>query len=237
MKQFFTLLFLFIGLNAFSQNLQLHYDFGKAKDGDRTVDRNYFTTTFETFKVDKLGNTFLFVDLDFSRSNGNIGTAYTEISRNWNIPFVKKLQLHTEYNGGIMVKRNNIIEISNTYLFGFTYPVRIGNFVLPISISYRKQQDAVEGADFQFTTSWSKTFYHGIITFSGFLDIWTQDKVLFSQEAKHDGKQFTFLTEPQLWFNLNKSLAIGGEVEISRNFFIFDDQFKAMPTVAFKWNL
>lgn len=42
--------------SIFAQNLQLHYDFGE--------DRKYLTSTFEYFNADKLGNTFLFVDLD-----------------------------------------------------------------------------------------------------------------------------------------------------------------------------
>jgi hypothetical protein len=42
------------------------------------------------------------------------------------------------------------------------------------------------------------------------------------------------LTEPQLWYNLNNHIALGGELEISKNFLPYDD-VKFMPTVAAKW--
>lgn len=232
----FFVCFLF-GLNAFGQNLQLHYDYGRAKNGDQDINRGYVTATFEHFSIDKLGNTFIFFDFDFGLSTGNTSLAYTEISRNWQLPHVGKLQLHTEFNGGLMINGDHFIQIPNAWLLGLTYPIQIGKFTLPVSISYRQQQDAKQGPDFQLTTTWMHNFWKDRITFCGFIDIWTQDKVKFDEGNLHEGKQLTILTEPQLWYNINPSISLGGEVEISRNFFIFDNKFKTMPTVAFKWNL
>ena len=49
------------------------------------------------------------------------------------------------------------------------------------------------------------------------------------------------LTEPQLWYNVNKHLSLGGEVEISSNFIYNVDPtssrtFFVNPTLGVKWN-
>ena len=50
------------------------------------------------------------------------------------------------------------------------------------------------------------------------------------------------LTEPQLWYNFNKHLSVGTEIEISNNFIVNfyknnDKTFFVNPTLAVKWNL
>ena len=46
-----------------------------------------------------------------------------------------------------------------------------------------------------------------------------------------------FLSEPQLWYHLNKSFSVGGELEISSNFAGGSDAIKGRPTLGVKWNL
>jgi hypothetical protein len=82
--------------------------------------------------------------------------------------------------------------------------------------------------DAQLTVTWFKGFLDNKLSFTGFLDIWTQD------EAMEDGKEMVLLTEPQLWYSLGKHLSVGGEVELSKNF--VSDDFEIMPTLGFKWN-
>lgn len=55
------------------------------------------------------------------------------------------------------------------------------------------------------------------------------------------GTDYVFMSEPQIWFNLNAlkcvpddvALSIGSEVELSNNFVA--KGFFAIPTVAVKW--
>ena len=61
---------------ALAQNLQIHYDF--------TSDRNYVTTTFEMFKPDDWGSTFMFIDYDYSNSS-SASLTYMEIERDTKI--------------------------------------------------------------------------------------------------------------------------------------------------------
>lgn len=75
------------------------------------------------------------------------------------------------------------------------------------------------------------------MTFSGFADIWGDRD--YSAEQKNTT---IFLTEPQLWVNLNKipgvspkfNLSVGTEVEISSNFAVPNETI-VNPTLAIKW--
>ena len=66
-----------------AQNIQVHYDFGRHLYSSEQSDRQKLTVTYETFKADKLGSWFYFVDVDL-RNEGASG-AYTEVSREFNL--------------------------------------------------------------------------------------------------------------------------------------------------------
>ena len=84
---------------------------------------------------------------------------------------------------------------------------------------------------------WGTTFAKGLLSCSGYLDVWYNPNV--------QGKLIT-MAEPQLWFNISAlkgmedvHLSIGTEVEVSNNFVIDDlgrqNRFYAIPTAAVKW--
>ncbi|MBO6030719.1 MAG: DUF5020 family protein, partial [Prevotella sp.] len=100
MKKFIILIILaFSAFTANSQNIQLHYDFGRNLYTDEEATRQKVTVTLEQFKADNWGSWYYFVDVDLSRKE-TLG-AYTEISREINL--FKKLPLaaHVEYDGGL----------------------------------------------------------------------------------------------------------------------------------------
>ena len=76
-------------LMANSQNIQLHYDFGRNLYPDEESTRQKVTVTLEQFKADNWGSWYYFVDIDLSRKE-TLG-AYTEISREFDL--TKKLPL------------------------------------------------------------------------------------------------------------------------------------------------
>ena len=48
------------------------------------------------------------------------------------------------------------------------------------------------------------------------------------------------LSERQVWYNVNKHVSVGTEIEISNNFimnYANDKTFFVNPTLALKWNL
>lgn len=219
MKKALLLLVLVLTSLSFAQNLQLHYDFGK--------DRHYFTTTLEMFKPDEYGSTYLFVDMDYNnKGNKNVSTAYWEIARYVALPVMNnKLSATLQYNDGM----TNAFSFDHVWLAGLSYPIDLGFVTLNTDALFRKEHG--HDAGFQLTTVWFKPFLDGKVEFSGFIDFWG------SQESK-DGAdmKYVFLTEPQLWYNLNKHLAVGGEVEISNNFIFGENSVQINPTLACKWN-
>jgi len=229
-KSIFYLLMLF-GFSVSAQNVQLHYDMGKAND-KRASDRGYLTSTVEMFRPDSLGSTFFFIDMDYNGKDGDVSTAYWEISRDlkfWNAP----VALHAEFNGGLFKDRNSNFggNIRNAYLLGASTSFNLGKFGLGTYVAYKHLNGGgKKGADFQWTGTWFSMFANGKITFSGFFDVWSQDN------ASVDGKKWVFLSEPQIWYNVNKHVSVGSEVEISNNFVAFSNKIEVMPTIAAKWN-
>ncbi len=216
--------FLSILTLGFSQNIQLHYDFGEARDGKMKKNRKYFTTTLEMFKPDSMGTTFWFVDMDYDDRENGMSFAYWEIVRTLKIPKIKFMELAFSYNDGMF--------IDHAWLAGISIPIKIGKYTISTSYYYRAEKNA-KSADFQFTGVWHFPLFNNKATFCGFVDLWTSDD--YNNQGKRDGKRAVFLTEPQLWFKLNSHFAVGGEVEISKNFFTFDDDIEVMPTVGAKW--
>ena len=225
-----------------SQNLQLHYDMGRLTNPDAESSRPQATATVEMFRPDRWGSTFLFVDMDFL-SDGMAG-AYWEVARELNLAAVNphsSLAAHVEYNGGLASDKLSYYgaRFQHAALVGPAWNWHSTDFTKTFSLQLMyKQYFRGSGRhafpSFQATAVWSCTFSHGLLTASGFADLWRDPDV--------DG-QLIFLTEPQLWLNLNAisgiqlPLSIGTEWELSNNFIHASTSrtFFWNPTVAMKW--
>lgn len=218
MKKIILLFVLFISAQTFAQNIQLHYDLGE--------DRDYFTSTIEMFRPDEYGATFFFIDFDFDApGNRSISLSYFEIARYITIPGAKGLAGTIQYNDGTAPWG----PLGHIVLAGASYPIDLGFVTLNTDLLFRKDYLS-DASGFQLTTSWFKPFFEGKLIFSGFLDLWSGDYWYT------DGNEMVLLTEPQLWYNVDKHIAIGGEVEISNNFLPLTDGIQVKPTLALKWN-
>lgn len=218
-------------LSATAQNIQLHYDLGK--------DRQMFTTTVEMFKPDKLGNTFFFIDFDYGGKAADVNgvsLAYWELARElkfWEAP----IAMHVEYNGGMFRTKTFTAEINNSYLFGPSYSMNNEDFTRTFTLMglYKYIQDS-ENASFQVTAVWGLHFFNRKLSFTGFVDFWKQDNVLFDSDGNMSTGKFVLLSEPQLWYNINEHFSVGGEIEISSNFG-GNKGLMVNPTLGLKWNL
>lgn len=210
------------------QNLQLQYDFGE--------DRHYLTSTLEMFKPDDFGATFWFVDIDYDDGSGasSASMAYWEIARYIAMPFLKnnpslsKLAATVQYNDGL----NTSGGFGSVWLAGLSYPIDLKIVTLNTDLLYRSAEN--QPGSFQLTLVWFKSFLENKLVLTGFMDIWGQEN--FDGDTDSTDKQLVLLSEPQLWFNVTKHLALGGEVEISRNFIAGGTAWKWMPTLGLKWN-
>ena len=226
---FFTMCAFVVTVSA--QNIQTHYDFGK--------DRKYVTTTVEMFKPDKLGNTFFFIDFDYGTPDQEMmSNAYFEIAR---VMTIKKspFGIHGEYNGGFGKKISSNKDIAsehftvnNAWLGGVDYSWNSKDFSKGFSIKALYKQIQDKQSSFQITGVWHVNFAKGKMSFTGFADFWKEDSD-FNFDKKTDAS-YTFLTEPQLWYNINGHFAFGSEVELSNNFALHEG-FMVNPTLAVKW--
>ncbi|MDX9749028.1 MAG: DUF5020 family protein [Paludibacter sp.] len=221
MRKFLFLMTVAVSTMTYAQtNLQLHYDFGAG--------RNYLTSTIERFKPDAKGSTFFFVDMNYNASGPT--EAYFEIARElkfWDGP----VSAHIEYNGGLHAESGMNFQINNAYLLGATYSMNSQDFSKGLSLSamYKNIQGNASPHNFQLTAVWYMNMLKGKVSFTGFADFWKEKNGFLSTD-------YVFLSEPQLWYNINKTLSVGGEVELGYNFAGVAG-FKACPTLAVKCNL
>ena len=231
---FFIALLSAVSLQA--QNLQLHFDPRNSIHGDDLFPSNYMTATFEMFKPDRWGSTFMFVDADFNLSDGNVGMMYAEIARSFKINDFP-LMPHIEYNGGLGLfeigdEVGGGYSITNAYLVGLSYPFQLGNAFMGTYVAYKYNAFKETSHDVQWTLTWTANFANNKLTLCGFADLWTENKNPMDADSN---KKVVFLAEPQIWYNATSHLSLGGEVEISSN---FAGKNKALvcPTLAMKWN-
>ncbi len=214
---------------AKAQNIQLHYDLGRALYNS-LEGRPWVTTTVEMFKPDRWGSTFFFVDMDYT--DKGVASAYWEIGRElnfWGGPF----SAHVEYNGGLNY-------INNAFLGGATYTWNSTDFTRGFTLSamYKYIPKNEKPHNFQITGTWHVDFAGGRYSFSGFADFW-RERHTDTDGNRHD---WIFLSEPQLWVNLDKfrhvsddlHLSVGTEWELSTHF-ATRNGFYFIPTLAMKW--
>lgn len=233
MKKFiFAALMGMASVCASAQNIQIHYDFGKHINDD-LKSRQDVTLTYETFKADNLGSWFYFIDADMDK-NGVAG-AYTEISREFNIG-KQGFAAHVELDAGM----NRITSFQSAALIGAAWNGHNADYSTTYSIQamykqyFGQDSENMVGANkaypsFQITGVWSTRFANDKLTFSGFIDFW-RDVTMCGT-----GKLVIF-SEPQLWYNINKSISVGTEVEITNKFYS-DSKTYVNPTLAVKFNL
>lgn len=231
-----------LAVGAFAQtNLQLFYDFGS--------DRKFATATLEGYYGDNWGDTFFFIDYDFTTKDqrdakvfGPMGS-YMEIARGlnfWKNSSLKDLSAHVEYNGGIGFGSNN-------WLFGFNYLLHNADFsnTFTFELMYKTFNGASKSdMPLQFTFVWGMQDIFGVegLRFSGFADIWgekTSYWYAMENPLKEKEANFIFISEPQLWYNIGRlfgcdNFNIGTEIELSANF-AGTSGFKCRPCLGAKW--
>lgn len=220
-----------------AQNLQLHFDPRSSLYGDDVAAPiNYLTATFEMYKPDQWGNTFMFVDVDFNFDKRNPGLVYAEIAREFQLGDFPLLP-HIEYNGGLGLVRgiDAGFSIPSAYLGGFGYPFKLGSFFMNTYVAYKLHAFEEVSHDAQWTFTWNATFANDKLSLGGFFDLWTENKDRLGT-GEETGKKLVLLSEPQIWYNITPNFSIGSEIELSYNFVLGSNSFYAIPTLATKWN-
>ena len=236
MKKLLILFFLFKAASSLeAQNVQLHWDMGKS--------RKFLTSTVESFKTDKYGSTFYFIDIDYGKG-GDKGVegpqlAYFEIARGlkfWDNPF----ELHVEYNGGFgqfkATPYNGAYKINDAWLFGgnYTWNTKDYSKIFTLQMMYKNIRGKNNMA-FQITEVWTIQLFKNKVTLDGYADFWREDNIV-GVGARAKATNFVFQTEPQFWYNITKQFSVGSEIEMSANF-AGHRGFMINPTIGGKWIL
>ena len=235
MKKLMTIALMAVAaLSANAQNIQLHYDFGRNIYTGEEAGRSKVTVTLEQFKADQWGSWYYFVDLDLSSHFTE--SAYTEISREFNLSKDLPIAAHVEYDGGLSKSGS----FQQAGLIGAAYNGHNADFSKTWSVQllykqfFKSYDNTHSYASAQLTGVWGLNFLDNKLSFAGFVDFWRGEK------ANGHGC-LVVLTEPQLWYNFTKHFSVGTEWEISDNFVYnadptSDKTFFINPTLAVKWN-
>ena len=235
MKKLMTIALMAVAaLSANAQNIQLHYDFGRNIYTGEEAGRSTVTVTLEQFKADQWGSWYYFVDLDLSSHFTE--SAYTEISREFNLSKDLPIAAHVEYDGGLSKSGS----FQQAGLIGAAYNGHNEDFSKTWSVQllykqfFKSYDNTHSYASAQLTGVWGLNFLDNKLSFAGFIDFWRGEK------ANGHGC-LVVLTEPQLWYNFTKHFSVGTEWEISDNFVYnadptSDKTFFINPTLAVKWN-
>ena len=217
-----------------AQDIQLHYDFGRNIYTGEEAGRQKVTVTVEQFKADKWGSWYYFVDVDLS--NHFTESAYTEISREFNLGKQSPFAAHVEFDGGL----NRTMSYQQAGLIGAAYNGHTADFSKTWSVQllykqfFKSYENTHSYASAQLTGVWGMDFFNKKLRFSGFIDFWRGEKA--------DGHGcLVILSEPQLWYNITDHFSVGTEWEFSNNFVFNEDPessktFFLNPTVGVKWN-
>ena len=234
MKKLMTIALMAVAaLSANAQNIQLHYDFGRNIYTGEEAGRSKVTVTLEQFKADQWGSWYYFVDLDLSSHFTE--SAYTEISREFNLSKDLPIAAHVEYDGGLSKSGS----FQQAGLIGAAYNGHNADFSKTWSVQllykqfFKSYDNTHSYASAQLTGVWGLNFLDNKLSFAGFIDFWRGEK------ANGHGC-LVVLTEPQLWYNFTKHFSVGTEWEISDNFVYnadptSDKTFFINPTLAVKW--
>lgn len=237
MKYCLWIIFVLLATTIFAQNVQLHYDNRHSIDADNN-DRNYTTLSFETFKLESYGSLFMKMDVDFKGAHNNPGNVFTQISHTfkfWQFPAF----LHLEYSGGLGMdsKSGYGYAIDNAYMVGAAYPFPLGNAWWSTYLVYRYNNFTHGSHDLQYSLYWGQNFLRDKISLSGHLVLWTENKDHGDAwTAGQSGKKLLFLSEPQIWYNINKLLAVGTEIKLFYHVYSYSEGWLVYPTVAVKYN-
>ncbi|MBE6261597.1 MAG: DUF5020 family protein [Prevotella sp.] len=217
-----------------AQNIQLHYDFGRNIYTGEEAGRAKVTITLEQFKADKWGSWYYFVDVDLSSHFTE--SAYTEISREFNLGKKSPFAAHVEFDGGL----NRTMSFQQAALAGLAYNGHTADFSKTWSVQllykqfFKSYDNTHSYASAQLTGVWGLNFLNNKLRFAGFIDFWRGEK------ANNHGC-LVILSEPQLWYNFNEHFSVGTEWEFSNNFVYNTDPestktFFWNPTIGVKWN-
>jgi hypothetical protein len=238
MKLILFSVFIVYSAMAFSQNLQMHYDFRHTVD-PQTSPVNYPSFSFEYFKnIDTVGTGSFLIKLqaDLNGKNNNTGQVYTQLSQS--LRFWKpKIYLSLNYSGGLGVTQSAFgYYLSNSYGMGISCPFQWRGAWVATSLILRYTAFDLPSYDPQMTIYFGRGFLNYRIFTSGSFVFWTQNKNQGIESTKDlHGKKFAFFGDPQFWFRIKNKLSVGTRVNVYFHIYTMENKVQLFPTIGLKY--
>lgn len=231
---------------ASAQELQLHYDPRHTLDPAANP-LNFPTVYFQYFKPApdsstsfiKPGSFLLKMEADLAGDKSNVSKSFFQITRSLRF-WEPKIFLSLQYSGGLGVTdpKQYSYYIVNTFCAGIETPFRWKGAWLSSVLDYKYVPYARPTHDFLYTLYWWKGYLHYKLEFSGDFSIWTENSDHGDGTTPPaNGKRFFFFGEPQVWFNLNKSLALGSKINTYYHVNTTANLLQVYPTIAVRCKL
>lgn len=128
------------------------------------------------------------------------------------------------------------IYINNAYLIGTAYPFQWGTDWQSVSLCYRYSSFEKPSHDLQLSFFWTKVFWGNNLTFSGNFVLFTKNKDTGEPLEKNlMGKKIVFWGQPQMWFNVTRSIFVGSQITLYYNVYSYSDKMLFYPAIAVKY--
>jgi hypothetical protein len=225
-----------------AQNFQFHYDLRHTVSPTQNPS-NFPTLYFEYFKKQDSGHSFikpgsfLFkTEADLFGTKNNIGKFFLQVSQSFRF-WKPKVFLSLQYSGGagITEPKQYSYYIPNTFSAGAEYPFHWKNTWFSALLFYKYVPYTRPSRDFLYTFYWWKGLLNYKLELAGDFSIWTENKDHGDGPSPgRKGKRFFFFAEPQVWFNLNKSLSAGSKINLFYHVNISDNLLQVAPTIALR---
>lgn len=244
MKSSFLIFLLIISAPAFSQNLQLHYDFRHTLDSKHNG-KNFPAFYFEYFKAQDSGKAFikpgsflLKVQTEFTGKKSNIGQFYTQISQSFRF-WKPKVFLQLQYTGGLGIAEPGAYGyyLTNSFSLGAAYPFQRKNkaffngYVSYKYTAFKKPSHDIIGSFF-----WLQFFSNYKNSFTGNLVAWTENRNHGDDFTMNlAGKKLSFFGDPQIWFSLRKGFSVGSRINLYYHVLTDNNRLQVYPTAAIRY--
>lgn len=192
-------------------------------------------TMIQKYNYDKLGATYFFVSMGYSPDESGVSMAYWEISRSFNTGDWS-MSPRVEYNGGLYTYDGIGQVVNSAWLAGIEKSWSNNDFsqFFSLSINYKYIQD-INPFSGQLTGTWAIHFFKNKWSFVGYADIWYQSTELYDTEGVKHSSDLVFVSEPQLYYNLNKTFSLVAEMELNVNYDAAG--FYVCPALGIRWNM
>lgn len=225
-----------------AQDLQFHYDLRHTVDPAENPS-NFPTLYFEYFKTRDTGKSFLKpggfllkTEADLLGTGNNIGKFFCQVTQSFRA-WQPKIFWQFGYSGGagITNPKQYSYYITNTFVTGAEIPFRWKGAFFTGILDYRYVAYNRPTSDPIYTLYWWEGLFHYKLELAGDVNFWTENRSQGTAETIGEtGKRFFFFGEPQVWFNLSKSLAIGSKIDLYYHINTIANIFQGYPTIAVK---